>query len=84
MTDDGRYLAGIRDTTGNPISRDEYAAGLEKEFDDADRQGTLSIKAADVYQAAELVDELAAAHKDEPFGRLARRLAVRLHDHLGY
>ena len=85
MTSAGdRHMATLRDTDGNPVSRDGYALDLEEQLDAPGRQGNLSIKAADVYVAAELLDELAAVYEDEPLGRLARRLAVKLYDHLGY
>jgi len=79
----GRHMAGVRDTSDNPIGRDVYACFLEKELDDPNRQGTLHVKDAEVRVAAELLDELAAVYKDEQLGRLARELAVKLYNRLG-
>jgi hypothetical protein len=89
MSEPTRVMAGITHRpfpgkdNGAPIPRDEYAAGLVKELSATDRQGTLTIKEADAYVTADLLDELAAVYRGEPLGFLAREMAVKLYDRLG-
>lgn len=77
-----RTMAGVTDTAGNPIGRDEYASLLEGERLVLGGP-SISIKAAEAYMAAALLDELAAIYTGEQLGRLARELAVKLYDRLG-
>jgi hypothetical protein len=76
-------MAGISDIHDGPISRDRYAEHLAKELARPTRQDTISVKAADAFVVAELLDELAAVYRDEALGRLAREVAVKLYDRLG-
>lgn len=77
-----RVTAGITDTNGQPLGRDEYAHLLEGEVIVVGGP-SVSVKAADVYAAASMLDELAAIYKGEPLGGLAREIAVKFYDRLG-
>jgi hypothetical protein len=72
-----RPTATIRDTAGNPLNRDEYAALLRGQLtgsgEPGERQPKLTAGQADV--AARLLDELAGVYRNEPLGALARELS---------
>ena len=79
-----RPTAAIRDTNGNPIDRDDYAAALWDRVEDTrgdERRPLLSDGEAAV--VADLLDELAGVYGSEEMGRLARSMAVLIHDRRG-
>jgi hypothetical protein len=79
-----RRTAMMRDTDGNPLERDEYAAWLDAEASSAsngERRPLLGDGEAGAVAA--LLDELSGVYRGEPLGQLARELAVRLYDRLG-
>jgi hypothetical protein len=75
-----RPTATIRDRSGNPLNRDEYAARLRAQLDEPARpmrhQPLLTAGQAEV--AARLLDELAGVYPGESLGTLAHELSVLL------
>ncbi|MER5649641.1 hypothetical protein [Streptosporangium sp. NPDC002524] len=77
--------ASIRDySSGQPIPRNEYEIFLRNWMDRAGGKGQLPLlDAGEAHVVAALLDELAGEYKDEPLGRLAREMAVRINDRMG-
>jgi hypothetical protein len=79
-----RRMAMMRDTGGNPLQRDEYAAWFDVEaarVPIGERRPLLGDGEARAIGA--LLDELSAVYRGEPLGQLARALSVRIFDRLG-
>ena len=80
-----RPTATIRDPSGNPLNRDEYAARLRAQLGQPDRPmrhpPLLTAAQADV--VARLLDELAGVYRGENLGTLARELSMLLDSQIG-
>lgn len=80
-----RPTATIRDRSGNPLNRDEYAARLRTQLDEPDlplwHQPLLTAAQAEV--VARLLDELAGVYRGEELGTLARELSMLLDRQIG-
>lgn len=79
-----RRTAMMRDTDGNPLERDDYAAWLDAEaarVPIGERRQLLGDGEARAIGA--LLDELSAVYRGEPLGQLARELSVRIFGRLG-
>jgi len=79
-----RPTASVRDASGNPLNRDEYAERLRGLLVDGDRSGSrpLTLVAAQADVAARLLDELAGVYRGEGLGALAQELSALLHSRL--
>jgi hypothetical protein len=76
-----RPTATARDRAGNPLDRDEYAAGLRSQLTDGSRStGHVMLTGAHAAVVARLLDELAGVYRGEALGTLARELSVLLND----
>jgi hypothetical protein len=75
-----RPTASVRDRSGNPLNRDEYADHLRGLLVDADRSGGRppTLSAAQAAVAARLLDELAGVYRGEALGALAQELSALL------
>ena len=75
-----RPTATVRDRSGNPLNRDEYAEGLGKLLVDGDRSAgrPLTLTAAQATVVARLLDELAGVYRGESLGTLAHELSALL------
>lgn len=75
-----RPTASVRDVSGNPLNRDEYAERLRGQLVDGDRSGgrPLTLMAAEAAVAARLLDELAGVYRGESLGALAQELSALL------
>jgi len=75
-----RPTATVRDRSGNPLNRDEYAEGLGKLLVDGDRSAgrPLTLTAAQAAIVARLLDELAGVYRGESLGTLAHELSALL------
>jgi hypothetical protein len=75
-----RPTAAIRDRSGNPLNRDDYAAQLRAQLAESGRSAghrpTLTAGQAEV--VARLLDELAGVYRGENLGALARELSALL------
>lgn len=74
-----RPTAGIRDSAGNPLNRDDYAAHLRSRLG-ADSDSALTVGAGQAEVIARLLDELAGVYRDEDLGILASELSELLSD----
>lgn len=78
-----RPTAGIKDSAGNPLNRDEYAADLRSRLTrDAGpaAPAPLTLTAGQAGVIARLLDELAGVYRDEDLGTLAGELSTLLSD----
>jgi hypothetical protein len=66
-----RPTASVRDRSGNPLNRDDYAKVLREQLAGDD-------PAARVEVAARLLDELAGVYRGESLGALAQELSALL------
>jgi hypothetical protein len=75
-----RPTATVRDRSGNPLHRDEYAEALGKLLADGDRSAgrPLTLTAAQAAIVARLLDELAGVYRGESLGTLAKELSALL------
>jgi len=75
-----RPTASVRDRSGNPLHRDEYADHLRGLLVGADRSGGRppTLSAAQAAVAARLLDELAGVYRGEALGALAQELSALL------
>jgi hypothetical protein len=73
-----RPTATVRDRSGNPLDRDEYAERLRERLADGDYSAvrTVPLTAAQAAVAARLLDELAGVYRGESLGALARELSA--------
>ncbi len=76
-----RPTAAARDTAGNPLNRDEYAALLRARL--AEGGGSTALTAAQVAVAISLLRELAVVYRGEELGTLAMELSVQLDGQIG-
>lgn len=84
MTVVARPTDFVHGTDGRPIERDEYAQTLSDQavrLPLVDRRPLLAY--GEAHAVAALLDEYAAIYRPEPISRLARELALRIHDRLG-
>ncbi|TDD12893.1 hypothetical protein [Nonomuraea diastatica] len=81
--DDG-LAASMRDRhTGRPLTRDELEAFLRTRMAAAAGERLPLLETGEAEAVAALLDKLAACHRGESLGQLARELAVRLYDRMG-
>jgi hypothetical protein len=75
-----RPTAYVRDGSGNPLNRDEYAERLRGLLVDGDRPGSRppTLTGAQAAVAARLLDELAGVYRGEGLGALAQELSALL------
>ena len=75
-----RPTATVRDSSGNPLNRDEYTKRLRDLLvaDDRSAGRTLTLTAAQATVAARLLDELAGVYRGESLGALAHETAALL------
>lgn len=75
-----RPTAAVRDSSGNPLNRDEYSEHLRELLvaDDRPVGRTLTVTAAQATVAARLLDELAGVYRGESLGALAHELSALL------
>jgi hypothetical protein len=75
-----RPTAGIRDSAGNPLNRDDYAAELRKRLAEADStaSGSRTLTPGQAAVVARLLDELAGVYQGEGLGTLAAELSDQL------
>jgi hypothetical protein len=74
-----RPTASVRDRSGNPLDRDEYAGRLRQQLADAGVEGwTPTLTATQGAVAARLLDELAGVYRGESLGTLAQELSALL------
>lgn len=84
MTGVVRPTESVHGTDGRPIERDEYAQALSDQAVRLPLGDRLPLLAyGEAHAVAALLDEYAAICKPEPISRLARELALRIHDRLG-
>ncbi len=81
-----RPTATARDSSGNPLDREEYAELLRARLAVGDRSGgqALPLTTAQAAVLARLLDELAGVYRGEGLGTLARELAALLHSRPGH
>jgi hypothetical protein len=79
-----RPTATVRDRSGDPLDRDEYAERLRKLLIDGDRSAgrPLALPAAQAVVVARLLDELAGVYRGESLGELAHELSALLDSQL--
>jgi hypothetical protein len=79
-----RPTATVRDSSGNPLNRDEYTERLRQLLvaDDRPAGQTLMLTATQATVAARLLDELAGVYRGESLGTLARELSALLDSRL--
>ncbi len=80
-----RPTATIRDRSGNPLNRDEYAARLRAQLGRPGRPTghPPMLTAAQAVVVARLLDELAGVYRGENLGTLARELSMLLDSQIG-
>jgi hypothetical protein len=80
-----RPTAGARDRAGNPLNRDEYAAGLRARLTDHDRQTgrAVTLTAGQATVIARLLEEVTGVYRGESLGMLAHELSMLLDHQLG-
>ena len=80
-----RPTATVRDRSGSPLNRDEYAERLRERLGDSGRSTgqTMMLTAAEAAVAARLLDELAGVYRGESLGRLAQEVSALLDSRLG-
>jgi hypothetical protein len=81
-----RPTATVRDRSGNPLDRDEYADGLRERLAGSDRSAgqTQMLTAGQATVVARLLDELAGVYRGESLGTLAHELSELLDSRLGH
>jgi hypothetical protein len=81
-----RPSATVRDSAGNPVNRDEYAAQLRAQLGEASTTTGLPrmLTPAQADVIARLLDELAGVYRGEDLAALARELSQMLHSQPGY
>ncbi|MEV8509195.1 hypothetical protein AB0368_30765 [Actinoplanes sp. NPDC051475] len=79
-----RPTAAVRDSSGNPLDRDEYTERLRERLVEGDRSAgrTLALAAAQAAVVARLLDELAGVYRGESLGALAQELSALLESRL--
>jgi len=80
-----RPTASVRDRSGNPLNRDEYAEHLGRLLVDGGRSAGRSptLTAAQAAVVARLLDELAGVYRGERLGALAQELSALFDGELG-
>jgi hypothetical protein len=79
-----RPTATVRDRSGNPLDRDEYAGQLRERLAGGDRTAGQepALTAAQAAVVAALLDELAGVYRGESLGALAHELSALLNGRL--
>jgi hypothetical protein len=78
-----RPTATVRNATGDPLHRDEYAARLRARLAGGDSTGHALLTAAQAAVMARLLDELAGVYRGESLGELAHELSALLDGQVG-
>jgi hypothetical protein len=80
-----RPTAGARDRAGNPLNRDEYAAGLRARLTDRDRHTghAVTLTAGQATVIARLLEEVTGVYRGESLGMLAHELSMLLDHQMG-
>jgi hypothetical protein len=73
-----RPTAAVLDQAGNPLNRDDYAAGLRSRLAGPDSEERFVLTAGQADVTARLLEELAGVYQGEELGALAGELAALL------
>lgn len=73
-----RPTSSVRDGSGNPLNRDEYATSLRSRLTGPSSGEPILLTAAQATVAARLLDELAGVYKGESLATLAQELSKLL------